>query len=60
MEQSVPTHYIFVLDDSGSMKGGKWDDLMTSFKAAILEIQKIHYAEEQIRVSILIEGSSCL
>jgi len=30
-----PVHYIFVLDDSGSMSGRKWKDLMTSYNTAI-------------------------
>jgi hypothetical protein len=31
----APTHYIFALDDSGSMSGGKWNNLMAAFKTAI-------------------------
>jgi hypothetical protein len=30
-----PTHYIFALDDSGSMQGQKWKDLMMAYKTAI-------------------------
>ena len=30
-----PTHYIFALDDSGSMSGSKWSDLMSAFKSTI-------------------------
>jgi hypothetical protein len=54
-----PTHYIFALDDSGSMYGQKWSDLMTSYKTAIEAIRKIGNAETSIKVSVLIEGSTC-
>jgi len=30
-----PIHYIFALDDSGSMHGSKWNDLMEAFSTAI-------------------------
>jgi len=35
MTTQNPVHYIFALDDSGSMSGTRWQDLMTSYNAAI-------------------------
>lgn len=54
MAATGPTHYIFALDDSGSMSGQKWADLMTSYKAAIDAIKKIPNAEATIKISVLI------
>lgn len=34
------THYIFVLDDSGSMQGEKWNNLMTAFSNTVNIIKK--------------------
>jgi hypothetical protein len=58
--KTEPTHYIFALDDSGSMSGQKWTDLMISYNTAIEAIRKISNSETSIRVSVLIEGSTCL
>lgn len=30
-----PTHFIFALDESGSMQGMKWADLMSAFGQTI-------------------------
>lgn len=39
------THYIFVLDDSGSMHtNNKWDDLMSAFKNTIETIKALPHA----------------
>lgn len=37
----IPTHYIFTLDDSGSMSGSKWTDLMQVFGNTINTIRNI-------------------
>lgn len=50
-----PTHYIFSLDDSGSMTcNNRWNNLMAAFKNSIETIRKIPQAETYIRISILI------
>jgi hypothetical protein len=51
---NAPTHYIFALDDSGSMSYQKWQDLMISYKAAIEAIKKIANSEATIKISVLI------
>lgn len=54
MSVTEPIHYIFALDQSGSMSGGKWEDLMGAFKAAISSLRKITDSESCLRVSILV------
>ncbi len=46
-------HFIFALDDSGSMYYRKWEDLMTSFKTAINKLI-IQNTKNNIKISILI------
>lgn len=47
-------HYIFALDDSGSMHGQRWQNLMNSFRITIAEIQSLPEAHKYIKVSVLI------
>jgi len=35
VSKANPTHYIFALDESGSMIGDKWNQLMLAFTEAI-------------------------
>ncbi len=35
IKATIPIHYIFALDNSGSMKGAKWNSLMEAYSAAI-------------------------
>ncbi len=43
---TTPTHYIFVLDDSGSMSiYNKWEDLMTAFTKSIQKIRDLPQSE---------------
>lgn len=54
-----PTHYIFALDDSGSMEGEKWQNLMFAFGTAIDKIKSIPNSEANIKISILVFNSRC-
>jgi hypothetical protein len=62
MKISVPTaiHYIFALDDSGSMSiatslgKNRWQDLMISFKNTINSIKLLKDAEKLIKITVLI------
>lgn len=40
-QAAQPTHYIFALDDSGSMSGKPWQDLMFALSEAIKTIKNI-------------------
>ncbi len=58
--RSFPCHYIFVLDDSGSMRSdNRWIDLMTAFTTSIELIKGLPQAQSFIKISILLEGSTC-
>ena len=37
--ESSPIHYIFALDDSGSMGGTRWNNLINSFNQTMAKIQ---------------------
>lgn len=52
--KSENLHYIFALDDSGSMSGQKWRDLMNSFSISVEQLKKINLTSKNIKVSILI------
>lgn len=56
MTSTEPMHYIFALDDSGSMGGQKWADLMKSYEISINRLK----TSKNIKVSVLIEGSNCI
>jgi hypothetical protein len=49
---------IFALDESGSMGGQRWNDLMTAYKKAITEFINSP-AKSKIRVTLMLFDSSC-
>ena len=44
-KRAKPFHFVFALDDSGSMEGGPWDDLIVGVTAFINN--RIKYCENE-------------
>jgi hypothetical protein len=42
-----PTNYIFALDESGSMSGNSWDELVKAIKSNISEISALNKYKNQ-------------
>ena len=53
----APIHYIFALDDSGSMKGSPWSNLTNSFTHTIDRI-KMNDINNTARVSTIVFSSN--
>lgn len=54
MTSSEHIHYIYALDDSGSMSGQKWTDLMKAYQVSINELKKVSDYKSKVKVSVLI------
>ena len=46
-------HFIFALDESGSMRGRKWADLMKAFQKTLTDIVKFSGANSNNKVSVI-------
>ena len=53
--ETSPIHYIFALDDSGSMGGTPWNNLINSFKQTIEKI-KAKDTRNKTKVSLIVFG----
>jgi secreted protein with Ig-like and vWFA domain len=41
-KKTKPIHYIFALDESGSMSGSRWDELMKAMRINIQQIVNVN------------------
>lgn len=57
IKTSREKYYIFVIDSSGSMTGGKWNDLLASLKKTL---GKVHTLNENNKVTIINFSSQAL
>lgn len=48
-----PVHYIFALDESGSMGGDNWRDLLISFNKAMIRIKEKDVYRKENKVSVI-------
>ncbi len=54
-----PLFLIYALDESGSMRGSKWNELMVAFKKSITTVQKMAAKDPQIKVSVMTFNEGC-
>jgi len=51
--KAAPVHYIFALDESGSMSGSPWSKLLMSMKSTIEKIASMDAGKNLLRVSLI-------
>lgn len=52
--QTQNIHYIFALDDSGSMSGTPWNNLIKSFKETIEKIKSKDSGKDKTKISLIL------
>ena len=50
-------HYILMLDDSGSMNGAKWSDLISSVTTFVETLENMSSLKDKVKISLIIYES---